>query len=143
MQIRVFHPADEDGVIKLWHACGLVRPWNDPYKDIARKLGEQPELFLVGCIGDSLVATAMVGFDGHRGWVYYLAVEPDHQRLSIGQSMMARAEGLLLERGCPKISLMVRSGNEGVIAFYRQLGYTEDAVVVLGKRLIPDLIPTH
>lgn len=139
MQIRAFQPADEEQVTGLWRACGLVRPWNDPHKDIQRKLGAQPELFLVGCIGTALVATAMVGFDGHRGWVYYLAVEPGHQRLSIGRSMMARAEELLLERGCPKITLMVRKGNESVIAFYRQLGYAEDEVVVLGKRLIPDL----
>lgn len=138
MQIRAYLPVDRAAVVALWHCCGLVRPWNDPDQDIARKLSCQPELFLVGCISDKVVATAMVGFDGHRGWVYYLAVEPDHQRLSIGRSMMAHAEALLLARGCPKVALMVRSGNEAVLAFYRELGYAEDPVVVLGKRLIPD-----
>ena len=145
--IRAFAPADADAVVALWQACGLVRAWNDPYKDIARKLSEQPELFLVACSGrkgngeceGDVVASAMVGFDGHRGWVYYLAVTPDVQQKSLGRALMARAEELLIERGCPKLMLMVRSSNAEVIAFYRELGYGEEAVTVMGKRLIPDL----
>lgn len=136
--IRSFERADTEAVVALWRACGLVRPWNDPYKDIERKLGVQPELFLVGCIDGAVVASTMVGFDGHRGWVYYLAVAPSRQRLRLGQAVMARAEQLLLERGCPKLTLMVRSENSTVIAFYRRLGFEEDKVTVLGKRLIPD-----
>ena len=139
--IRAFLPADEEAVIALWRECGLVRAWNDPYKDIARKLSEQPELFLVACAGSEegvVVASAMVGFDGHRGWVYYLAVAPGMQRQSLGRAMMARAEQLLIERGCPKLMLMVRSSNAAVIDFYRELGYSEETVVVMGKRLIPD-----
>ncbi|MES2531886.1 MAG: GNAT family acetyltransferase [Pseudomonadota bacterium] len=137
--LRAFQQDDAEAVVALWRLCGLVRPWNDPHKDIARKLSEQPELFLVGCIGAEVVSTAMVGFDGHRGWVYYLAVAPGMQRRSLGRAMMERAEQLLIARGCPKISLMVRSENSGVLTFYRELGYAEDKVSVLGKRLIPDI----
>ena len=139
LEIRPYRSDDRDAAVALWHACGLVRPWNDPYKDIARKLTEQPELFLVGCVGGQLVATAMAGYDGHRGWVYYLAVDQAHQRGAIGRQMMDRVEALLLAVGCPKISLMVRSTNAGVIEFYRRLGYAADESIPMGKRLIPDL----
>ena len=138
MRIRAFQPADEAAVVALWKECGLTRPWNDPHKDIARKLTEQPELFLVGAIGDEIVASAMAGFDGHRGWVYYLAVAERHRKLSYGRTLMREAERLLSERGCPKINLQVRSANSGVIEFYRKLGYSQDQTVSLGKRLIPD-----
>jgi ribosomal protein S18 acetylase RimI-like enzyme len=137
--IRAFQRDDADAVVALWHACGLLRPWNDPHKDIARKLSEQPELFLVACSETAVVGSAMVGFDGHRGWVYYLAVVPGMQRRSLGRALMERAEFLLVERGCPKINLMVRSDNSAVRAFYAELGYSEDQVAVLGKRLIPDV----
>lgn len=140
MLIRSYRPADEADIIALWQACGLTRPWNDPKKDIARKLTEQPELFLVGeDDGGRPVASAMVGFDGHRGWVYYLAVDPAQQRLGWGRALMARAEQLLVERGCPKINLLVRKGNDAVLGFYDSLGYAQDEAVSLGKRLIPDL----
>ncbi|CAN7340098.1 GNAT family acetyltransferase [Variovorax sp. LjRoot290] len=138
MKIRPFQPSDEGSVVALWHACGLTRPWNDPHRDIQRKLGEQPELFLVATENDALLGSAMVGFDGHRGWVYYLAVSPQHRRLSIGRALMQEAEQLLIERGCPKINLLIRSSNAEVIAFYRKLGYTRDDVVSLGRRLIHD-----
>ncbi|MBT2299139.1 GNAT family acetyltransferase [Variovorax paradoxus] len=138
MKIRPFRPADEDSVVELWHTCGLTRPWNDPHRDIQRKLSEQPELFLVATENDALLGSAMVGFDGHRGWVYYLAVSPQHRRLSIGRALMREAEQLLIERGCPKINLLIRSSNAEVIAFYRKLGYTQDDVVSLGRRLIHD-----
>lgn len=138
MYIRAYQPADESAVIALWEACGLTRPWNDPRKDIARKLTEQAELFLVGVEGEKLIATAMVGFDGHRGWVYYLAVDPAFQRLSYGKQLMQEAEQLLIARGCPKINLLVRSSNTRVLQFYAELGYTQDDVVSLGRRLIAD-----
>ena len=138
MQIRPYRPADESTVVALWQACGLTRPWNDPHRDIARKLTEQPELFLVGEVDGHVVATAMIGFDGHRGWVYYLAVAPACQGRGYGRMLMARAEALLIERGCPKINLQVREGNDAVMAFYAKLGYGRDAAVSLGKRLIPD-----
>ncbi|TAL64398.1 MAG: GNAT family acetyltransferase [Burkholderiaceae bacterium] len=138
MKIRPYQPQDESAVIALWQDCGLTRPWNDPRKDITRKLTTQPELFLVGTVDAVLVATAMVGFDGHRGWVYYLAVAPTHRRQSHGRALMQEAEHLLMARGCPKLNLLVRSSNAGVIDFYRRLGYMQDEVVSLGRRLIPD-----
>ena len=138
MKIRVFQPIDETAVVALWQECGLTRPWNDPRADIARKLTEQPELFLVGTVDVELVATVMVGFDGHRGWVYYLAVSPGHRKQSYGRALMQEAERLLMERGCPKLNLLVRSSNAEVIEFYRKLGYVQDEVVSLGKRLIHD-----
>ena len=139
MQIRPYQPGDEDTVVALWHTCGLTRPWNDPRKDIARKLTEQPELFLVGTLDSQLIATAMIGFDGHRGWVYYLAVAPAYRKQSLGRALMDEAERRLVERGCPKINLLVRTSNTAVIDFYRSLGYAQDDAVSLGKRLIPDL----
>jgi ribosomal protein S18 acetylase RimI-like enzyme len=138
MQIRSYQPADEEAVVSLWRECGLTRPWNDPHKDIARKLTEQPELFLVGTVDDTVMATAMIGYDGHRGWVYYLAVHPTHRKQSHGRALMREAERLLVERGCPKINLLVRSTNNAVIEFYRSLGYAQDESVSLGRRLIPD-----
>ncbi len=129
---------DESSVIALWQACELTRPWNNPKEDINRKLTTQPELFLVGVEGDNLVATAMIGFDGNRGWVHYLGVLPSHRSLSYGKAMMDEAERLLTALGCPKINLQVRSTNAAVIAFYKKLGYQIDEVVSMGKRLIAD-----
>lgn len=138
MEIRSYRAADEGSVIELWEACGLTRPWNDPRKDIARKMTEQPELFLVGTVGGGLVATAMAGYDGHRGWVYYLAVAPGHRRNSFGRALMQEIERLLLARGCPKVNLQVRADNAEVLEFYRKLGYSVDERMSLGRRLIPD-----
>jgi ribosomal protein S18 acetylase RimI-like enzyme len=138
MQIRPYEKLDEASVIALWQECELTRPWNNPKEDINRKLTTQPDLFLIGQEGSTIVATAMVGFDGHRGWVHYLGVLPSHQRLAYGKAMMNEAEKLLIARGCPKINLQVRSTNATVIAFYRKLGYQMDEVVSMGKRLITD-----
>lgn len=138
MQLRPYAPADESAVVDLWKTCGLTRSWNDPHKDIARKLTTQPELFLVGEVDGRVMATAMIGYDGHRGWVYYLAVDPRFQGRGYGRMLMAHAEALLTERGCPKINLLVRDTNDAVLAFYDRLGYGRDAAVSLGKRLIPD-----
>lgn len=138
LRIRPFQPDDERAVIDLWHACDLIRPWNDPVKDIQRKLKVNPELFLVGVAGEQVVATVMVGYEGHRGWINYLAVHPDYRRQGYGRLLMQLAEVLLRELGCPKINLQVRTSNKGVIEFYRKLGYQVDEVVSLGKRLIKD-----
>ncbi|MEP6479880.1 MAG: GNAT family acetyltransferase [Rhodoglobus sp.] len=138
MLIRPFDVTETDAVIRLWTECGLTRPWNDPRKDIARKLTTQPELFLVLEHDGTLAGTAMVGFDGHRGWVYYLAIDPALRGHGFGRALMERAEQLLTERGCPKFNLQVRTGNEEVLAFYRAIGYEQDAVASLSKRLIPD-----
>ena len=138
MQTRPYRPDDEAAVIALWHAAGLTRPWNDPRRDIARKLTTQPELFLVIDDGAAVVATAMVGYDGHRGWVNYLAVADSHRRQGLGRRLMAEAERALTERGCPKLNLQIRSTNAEVRAFYARLGYVQDDVVSLGRRLIAD-----
>lgn len=138
MQIRPFQPDDEAAVIALWDRCGLLRPWNDPHKDIRRKLAVQPDLFLVGLLNDEIVASVMAGYEGHRGWINYLAVDPAHRRSGLGRAIMDEAERRLREAGCPKINLQVRSTNAEVIEFYRSLGYAVDDVVSLGKRLEHD-----
>lgn len=147
MNIRPFAHADIDAVVQLWRDCALVKPWNDPYQDIARKLAVSPELFLVGELTNqgvtTLVASAMFGYEGHRGWVNYLAVAPAFQRQGMAAQLMAAGEALLLSRGCPKINLQVRSSNLGVIAMYEKLGYTQDAVISLGKRLVADPVQTY
>jgi ribosomal protein S18 acetylase RimI-like enzyme len=140
MLIRSFVPADTEATVQLWQACGLTRPWNDPHKDIERKLQVHPELFLVGTDeAGTVMASAMAGYDGHRGWINYLAVHPAHQRQGHASRLMEKAEQLLAERGCPKLNLQVRAGNDAAIAFYESLGYAHDQTVSLGKRLIADL----
>src|SRR4051812_14750998 len=108
---RAFRSEDEATVVGLWQLCGLVRPQNDPKKDIGRKLRVRPDLFRVGLVGEKIVATVMIGYEGHRGWINYLAVSPEHQRKGFGRQMMAEAERLLSAEGCPKINLMVRTSN--------------------------------
>ena len=138
--LRPFRTEDAEAVVALWRQAGLVVPWNDPYRDIERKLTVQPELFLVveGDAGE-LIGTAMAGYDGHRGWVNYLAVDEAHRGSGVGAELMAEAERLLEGRGCPKLNLQVRSSNTDVIKWYRSLGYEPDNAVSLGKRLIPDV----
>ncbi|PLW75120.1 GNAT family acetyltransferase [Cohaesibacter celericrescens] len=126
-------------VIALWQACGLTRPWNDPHNDIAFARAKPTSTLLVGRKGPSgpIVASIMVGHDGHRGWVYYLAVAPEHQRIGIGQSMMKAAEDWLLRQGIWKTQLMVRTGNEKVIRFYESLGYNVSQTQVLERWIDP------
>jgi ribosomal protein S18 acetylase RimI-like enzyme len=138
MRIRPYAAGDETAVIELWEKCRLTRPWNDPRKDIARKLAVQPELFLVGVLGEAIVATVMAGYEGHRGWVNYLAVSPAHQRRGLGKTLMREVEKRLMVRGCPKLNVQVRAANSEALQFYRRLGYAQDEAVALGKRLIPD-----
>ena len=138
MLIRPFHVYDTDAVVELWRAAGLTRPWNDPHRDIARKLTVQPELFLVGEREGRVVASAMAGYDGHRGWVNYLAVDPAHRGRGHARALMAEIERLLTAAGCPKLNLQVRADNEAALGFYAALGYSVDAAVSLGKRLVPD-----
>jgi ribosomal protein S18 acetylase RimI-like enzyme len=138
MNIRPFQPEDEAVVVELWKQCGLVRAWNDPGKDIRRKAAVQAELFLVGVIDGNVVATVMAGYEGHRGWMNYLAVSPEHRRKGLARMIVAAAEDGLRRLGCPKINLQVRNDNSDAIGFYRRMGYIEDAVVSLGKRLERD-----
>ncbi len=135
MAIRPFEPNDEPAVIALWERCDLTRPWNDPHEDIAVKMTTQPELFLVSERDGDIIGTAMAGFDGHRGWVNYLAVEPSLQGQGIGRSLMAEIERLFKNRDVPKINVQIRSSNSKVIAFYESLGFKVDEVVGMGKRL--------
>ena len=135
MVLRAYHPNDEDAVISLWNACGLVVPQNNPKRDIERKLRVNPELFLVGELDGTIIASCMAGYEGHRGWINYLAVHPGHQRQGFAREIMRHAESLLRAAGCPKINQQVRSTNTAVIAFYEQLGFTTDAVTSMGKRL--------
>ena len=147
MEIRAFAPADTETVVALWEECGLTRPWNDPRRDIERKLQVQPELFLVGTervetadggVQEAVVATAMAGHEGHRGWLYYVAVAPALRGGGRARALVAEVERLLTEAGCPKLQLMVRSGNDDALAAWSALGYERQDVVVLGKRLIED-----
>jgi len=138
LAIRPFHPSDETAIIALWHACGLTRPWNDPRKDVARKLSVQSDLFLVGTVDGVIVATLMGGYDGHRGWINYLAVSPAHRRRNYATALMRAVERKLVAMGCPKINLLIRSENVAVKRFYDSLGFEQDAVISMGKRLIPD-----
>ncbi len=151
---RPFRSDDTEAVVALWEACGLVRPWNDPRRDIARKVAEQPELFLVavedsarrgrrrrdrrGPLGAGTRGRRHGRLRRHRGWVNYLAVRPDQQGTGLGRAFMAEFERLLTDRGCPKINVQVREGNEQVLGFYASLGYAPDRAVSLGKRLIAD-----
>jgi ribosomal protein S18 acetylase RimI-like enzyme len=136
--IRSFASADESAVVALWRECELVVPQNDPAKDIRRKLQDSAELFLVAQLDDAIVGTVMAGYEGHRGWINYLAVARDCRRNGIGRQLMAAAEQRLRDLGCPKINLQVRTTNREVIAFYQSIGFLEDAVVSLGKRLVRD-----
>jgi ribosomal protein S18 acetylase RimI-like enzyme len=137
MEIRSYQASDETSVIRLWTECDLVRPWNDPRTDIQRKLSVQPELFLIGVLGSELVATVMAGYDGHRGWVNYLAVAEQHRRRGFGKALMQHVEARLMDMGCPKLNMQVRAANRAVLAFYERLGYAEELNISLGKRLIP------
>lgn len=138
LSIRSFQPDDEAAVIALWQATGLTRPWNDPSKDIARKRRVQPELFLVGELHGRLIASAMAGYDGHRGSLYYLAVAPGEQRRGHARAMLAEVEVRLRALGCPKLNLQVRTDNAGAGAFYQRLGYTPEERLDFGKRLEHD-----
>lgn len=138
IEIREFDEKDEEEVISLWDRCGLLRPWNDPHKDIARKLHVQRDLFLVGTVEGKIVGTVMAGYDGHRGWVNYLAVEQSHRRRGFGRTLMNEVERRLRALGCPKMNLQLRAENREAIAFYERIGFSEDAVMSLGKRLLHD-----
>ncbi|MDF7774613.1 GNAT family acetyltransferase [Sphingomonas sp. AOB5] len=126
---------DRSAVIALWEACGLTRPWNDPASDYALALSGATSAVLVARDGEGLAGSVMTGFDGHRGWVYYLAVAPDRQRGGVGRALMAAAEAWLRERGAPKIQLMVREDNDAALGFYEALGMERQKVVTLGRFL--------
>ncbi|WP_334147467.1 GNAT family acetyltransferase [Microbacterium sp.] len=143
--IRAFDDADTEAVVALWEEAGLTRPWNDPRLDIQRKQAVQPESFLVavapasdGADAETVVGSVMAGYDGHRGWLYYLATANSHRGRGVARSLVEAAERLLAEMGCPKVQLMVREGNEAVLGFYDALGYERFSVSQTGKRLVVD-----
>lgn len=138
MDIRPFTPSDVGAIITLWKKCGLVVPQNDPWRDIMRKMQVDPELLLLGEVDGQIIATVMAGYEGHRGWINYAAVHPDHRKQGHGRRMMEAAEQALIKLNCPKINLQVRSSNQATVAFYRALGYEADDVISLGKRLVED-----
>ena len=138
MKIRQFKMDDEKQLVQIWNDSGLIVPWNNPHRDIQRKARIQPELFLVGIYENRLVASVMGGYDGHRGWVYYLSVHPDYQRKGFARQMMLEIEDRLHKIGCPKINLQVRNTNLKVIEFYKRIGYKLDDVLSFGKCLDPD-----
>jgi ribosomal protein S18 acetylase RimI-like enzyme len=128
-------PTDAPAVIALWHACTLIRPWNDPQADFTLALETTTSTILVAREGGAITGSVMVGFDGHRGWIYYLAVAPGRQREGIGCALMAAAEDWLRKQNAPKIQLMVRDDNAAALGFYAALGYDVQKVVTIGKRL--------
>ncbi|WP_374977671.1 GNAT family acetyltransferase [Microbacterium trichothecenolyticum] len=136
--IRAFDLPDTEAVVSLWQQTGLTRPWNNPYQDIRRKLSVQPELFLVAVDDRTIVGTVMAGYDGHRGWLYYLASAPERRGEGIARKLVAEAEELLIEMGCPKVQLMVRPENGIARGFYDALGYEPFETWNTGKRLIAD-----
>ena len=138
MKITTYRPEDLDEVVNLWQQCELTVPWNNPEKDIDRKLVTGQEWFLVGRLEDQIVATAMGGYEGHRGWVNYLAIAPEHQGKGLGKLIMQELETRLTKAGCPKLNLQIRSSNQQVINFYKKLGYQVDDAISMGKRLIHD-----
>jgi ribosomal protein S18 acetylase RimI-like enzyme len=136
IEVRPYEDSDEDAVVALWNTAFPDNPGhNEPRRNIHRKLGVQRELFLVATEGDRLVGTALAGDDGHRGWVYYVAVDPARRRRGIGARLMKRVEEDLARRGCPKLNLQVRATNQEVIAFYERLGYDVEDRVSMRKRL--------
>ena len=138
LTVRSYEDRDRDAVIELWKACNLVVSWNDPERDIVRKLKVCPDLFLVGEIDGKIASTCMAGYEGHRGWVNYLAVSPEHRRRGLGRLMMEAAEARLIDAGCPKLNVQIRTTNSEVAEFYHSIGYETDDVLSMGKRLEED-----
>ena len=136
--IRKFQESDEQSLVSLWNECKLTVPWNIPYKDIKRKLGVQPELFLVGYVEDKLIAYVMADYDGYRGWINYFAVHPDFQNRGFGKQVMGYVENILRELGCPKINLQIREGNKKILLYYQKLGFVQEKRICMGKRLEDD-----
>ncbi|MBU8920785.1 MAG: GNAT family acetyltransferase [Bacteroidales bacterium] len=145
IQLRPFVEKDRRSLIRLWESCDLVVPWNDPSKDIDRKLRVDPDLLLVlvrrsgdDREGGELVASVMGGYEGHRGWINYLAVDPRHRGRGYARTIMKEIEERIRAKGCPKINLQVRENNKAAIDFYKHFGYADDHLISLGKRLVDD-----
>ena len=129
-------------MIELWSSAGLLWPHNNPVRDIDRKLDDSPWGFLIMTEDDHIIGSMMVGYDGHRGRVNYLACHPAHRRRGVATALMTKATEMPADRGCPKINLQVRAGNETAVKFYESLGYSHEEVSSLGLRLIDDQLET-
>jgi len=138
LKIRTYKHADMEDVIHIWKECGLIRSWNNPKLDIQRKVNIQKDLFFVGELSNKIIATAMFGYEGHRGWLNYFAVIPEFQKNGFGKQLLEFGEMILIAKGCPKLSLQIRADNKEAINFYEAVGYNKDKVVSFGKRLIED-----
>ena len=138
LDIRTYEHADMEDVIHVWEQCGLIRSWNNPKLDIQRKAKTQKNLFFVGELSNKIIANAMFGYDGHRGWLNYFAVLPQYQKSGFGKQLLEFGEKILVDKGCPKINLQIRADNKEAINFYKAVGYNEDEVISFGKRLIED-----
>ena len=136
--IRPYIDTDLEDIIQLWERCDLTRPWNNPEIDIFRKAAQKDELFLVAVKDQTIIATLMGGYDGHRGWINYLAVHPNHQRNGIATALIQHSEKRLIALGCPELQILVPKEHIDIQNFYEQLGYDEKEVVCLAKRLISD-----
>lgn len=138
MEIRSCNPADQSSVVSLWERCGLIVSWNDPDRDIERKLAVQPDLFLVAVDEGVIIGTAMGGYDGHRGSLYYLAVDSRYRGRGVGRLLVETVCMKLQELGCPKLNISVRSSNREIVSFYEKLGFAADDVICMGNRLVSD-----
>jgi len=134
-EIVRYRPEFQNAVVNLWRKCGLIVPQNDPVEDIKKKLDFQPELFFIGLLEDKVIGSIMVGYEGHRGWINYLAVIPEYQKQGYGRKLVQKAINELKKNGCLKVNLQVRRSNTSVIDFYKHLGFKEDDVISLGMRL--------
>ena len=143
IEIRPYDESDREAVIALWdEVLPPTAPHHDPALSIDNKLAVGRELFLVGSLDGAVVGTVMGGYDGHRGWVYSVAVDPDHRGRGIGRELIRRLEAALGEVGCLKVNLQVRATNAEVVAFYEKLGFSVEELVGMGKRLYPAPGPT-
>lgn len=133
--IRNFIPADQPEVINLWNSCGLIVPSNNPEKDIELKMKFQPELFFVAVSGEKVIGTVMTGYDGHRGWLNYLGVHPEHRGTGCGRLLIEHSIKKLKELECPKINLQVRDSNTSVKGFYKKLGFIDHEVTSMQLKL--------
>ena len=134
--IRAYQEQDKDQVVALWtEVFPGDAPHNYPVTSIERKMAVDPELFLVAATEGSIIGTVMGGYDGHRGWIYFLAVKVEHRQRGVATGLMARMEQKLRARGCMKVNLQVRASNSGVVEFYQKLGYDVEQRISLGKRL--------
>lgn len=122
-------------IVALWEKTGLTRPWNDPTQDIQRALSAKSSTIFIAKNDHKIIGTAMAGYEGHRGWIYYLAVDPDYQKQGLGKKLYNTAEQWLKNQGAPKIQILIRADNQKVISFYEGLGFEKSSSLLMGKKI--------